>query len=148
MDVDAILFALLSPARRELLRRLSRAPQYPLGLSRALGLSPQAIVKHLYVLEEAGLVEQVGQVRGGLGAPRTYYGLSRSVSVYVDIGPGLFSLSVEEWPGDVGLGPDPVRELERIEKRLRELEEERLKLLRAKSELMRRLGLLRELHSL
>jgi len=96
MDVDAVLFALLSPARRELLRRLSRAPQYPLGLSRALGLSPQAIVKHLYVLEEAGLVQQIGQVRGRLGAPRTYYGLSRSISVFVDILGGFELMPTEK----------------------------------------------------
>ena len=57
-DVDEVLVALADPTRRRLLDVLSARPQSTAtALAEKLPVSRQAIVKHLAVLEQAGLVE-------------------------------------------------------------------------------------------
>lgn len=57
MDADRIFQALADPARRELLDRiLRRSGQSLVELSHGMGMSRQAVAKHLTVLVEADLV--------------------------------------------------------------------------------------------
>jgi DNA-binding transcriptional ArsR family regulator len=57
-DVDEVLVALADPMRRRVLDALSAHPQSTAtDLAEQLPVSRQAIVKHLNVLEQAGLVE-------------------------------------------------------------------------------------------
>lgn len=56
--VDSVLTALADPTRRRLLDQLSAADQATAStLAAALPISRQAVVKHLAVLDAAGLVE-------------------------------------------------------------------------------------------
>ena len=57
-DVDDVLVALADPMRRRLLDALSTHPHATAtSLAEKLPVTRQAIVKHLAVLEQAGLVE-------------------------------------------------------------------------------------------
>jgi DNA-binding transcriptional ArsR family regulator len=63
--VDAVFHALAEPTRRALVERLSSGPLSVSDLARPFDLTLAAIVQHLQVLEQSGLVrtEKVGRVR-------------------------------------------------------------------------------------
>ncbi len=64
-NIDRLFHALGDPRRRRMLERLSRGPISVSLLAAPLGITLAAVVQHLQVLEESGLVktEKVGRVR-------------------------------------------------------------------------------------
>ncbi|MDM0029190.1 ArsR/SmtB family transcription factor [Variovorax saccharolyticus] len=64
-DLDLTFQALADPTRRGIVERLSRGPATVSELARPYGMSLPAIVQHLAVLENSGLVqsEKLGRVR-------------------------------------------------------------------------------------
>ncbi|MCM6774757.1 metalloregulator ArsR/SmtB family transcription factor [Nocardia sp. CDC159] len=64
-ELDQIFRALADPTRRRLLERLSSGPASVSSLAEPLSMSLAAVVQHLQVLQDAGLVrsEKVGRVR-------------------------------------------------------------------------------------
>ena len=71
MGVDAVFQALGDPTRRALLERLSAGPLSVSQLADPFPISLAAVVQHLQVLEQCGLVqtEKVGRVRTCAIAP-------------------------------------------------------------------------------
>lgn len=75
-DVYRVFHALGDPTRRAILEKLSRGPAPASALAKPLHISLAAVVQHLQILEDSGLVhtEKVGRVRScriepkGLGA--------------------------------------------------------------------------------
>lgn len=65
VDVNRVFQALADPTRREILVSLGRGPVSVSQLAEPLQISLAAVVQHLQVLEESGLVhtEKVGRVR-------------------------------------------------------------------------------------
>ncbi|WP_421996708.1 ArsR/SmtB family transcription factor [Reyranella sp.] len=63
--LDRAFQALADPTRRRMVERLCRGPASVSDLARPLDMSLSAVVQHLAVLEEGGLVrsEKVGRVR-------------------------------------------------------------------------------------
>jgi DNA-binding transcriptional ArsR family regulator len=63
--LDRVFHALADPARRTMLERLTRGPASVSELAQPLSMSLPAVVQHLAVLEESGLVrsQKVGRVR-------------------------------------------------------------------------------------
>ncbi|MEV5652969.1 metalloregulator ArsR/SmtB family transcription factor [Nocardia sp. NPDC052254] len=63
--LDRIFRALTDPTRRQLLERLGRGPASVSTLAEPLEMSLAAVVQHLQVLQDAGLVrsEKAGRVR-------------------------------------------------------------------------------------
>jgi DNA-binding transcriptional ArsR family regulator len=63
--VDQVFHALGDPTRRQLVERLSRGPASVSELARPLDITLAAVVQHLQVLEQSGIVrtEKVGRVR-------------------------------------------------------------------------------------
>jgi DNA-binding transcriptional ArsR family regulator len=63
--VDRVFHALAEPMRRALVERLSAGPMSVSDLAEPFGVTLAAIVQHLQVLEESGVVrsEKVGRVR-------------------------------------------------------------------------------------
>ena len=63
--IDQIFHALGDPTRRQLVERLSRGPASVSELARPLDITLAAVVQHIQVLEQSGLVrtEKVGRVR-------------------------------------------------------------------------------------
>jgi len=64
-DVDRVFHALGDPTRRAILERLSQGPISVSRLAEPFGITLAAVVQHLQVLEESGLVqtEKAGRVR-------------------------------------------------------------------------------------
>lgn len=63
--LDRVFHALADPARRTMLERLTAGPASVSELAQPLAMSLPAVVQHLAVLEQSGLVrsEKVGRVR-------------------------------------------------------------------------------------
>jgi DNA-binding transcriptional ArsR family regulator len=64
-NVDRVLHALGDPTRRAILEKLSHGPISVSRLAEPLVITLAAVVQHLQVLEESGLVqtEKIGRVR-------------------------------------------------------------------------------------
>ncbi len=64
-DIDRIFHALGDPTRRALVERLSAGPMSVSSLATPLDVTLTAVMQHLQVLEESGLVrtEKTGRVR-------------------------------------------------------------------------------------
>ncbi len=63
--IDTSLRALAEPTRRAIVERLSRGPASVSDLAKPFDMTLAAVVQHLQVLEESGLIrsEKVGRVR-------------------------------------------------------------------------------------
>jgi DNA-binding transcriptional ArsR family regulator len=64
-QLDGVFHALADPTRRGMVERLTRGPASVSELAQPLRMSLPAVVQHLAVLEQCGLVrsEKVGRVR-------------------------------------------------------------------------------------
>jgi len=64
-ELDRIFRALGDPTRRAILEKVSEAPASITRLAEPFGISVAAVVQHVQILEESGLVrtEKVGRVR-------------------------------------------------------------------------------------
>jgi DNA-binding transcriptional ArsR family regulator len=71
-SVDQVFHALADPTRRALVERLSRAPASATDLAKPLDITVAAVVQHLQVLEQSGLIrtEKIGRVRTCRVEPR------------------------------------------------------------------------------
>ncbi|MGA7409421.1 MAG: metalloregulator ArsR/SmtB family transcription factor [Bryobacteraceae bacterium] len=86
-DVDRVFHALGDPTRRAIMERLSQGPISVSRLAEPLEMSLAAVVQHLQVLEESGLVrtEKLGRVRtcsiepAGLSVASKWIGDRRSM---------------------------------------------------------------------
>ena len=76
--LDEVFHALADPTRRIMVERLSRGPASVSELAAPLDMSLPAVVQHLQVLEDSGLVrsEKVGRVRRCMLAPYAFEGIS------------------------------------------------------------------------
>ncbi len=100
--LDEMLRVLENPTRRRILERLSRESHYPLQLSKELGVSQQAVVKHLRALQGAGLVTSAEE-KSDLGGPaRRAYSASQRVTVQIDVGPSLFRAEMRPLAEEAG----------------------------------------------
>ena len=65
LAVARVFHALGDPTRRAIMETLSEQPQSVSHLATPLAITPTAVIQHLRVLEESGLVctEKVGRVR-------------------------------------------------------------------------------------
>ena len=88
-ELDAVLGTMENPIRRRIISRISEEPNYQLQLSNELKISQQLVAKHLTTMEKAGLVSTVSQ-DSPRGPQRKEYLLKSSFSVTVDLAPNLF----------------------------------------------------------
>jgi DNA-binding transcriptional ArsR family regulator len=86
-NIDRVFHALGDPTRRAIMEKLSQGPVSVSRLAEPLAITLAAVVQHLQVLEESGLVqtEKVGRVRtcriesAGLSAAEKWIGDRRSM---------------------------------------------------------------------
>jgi len=86
-DIDRVFHALGDPSRRAIVEKLSEGPLSVSRLAEPLDITLAAVVQHLQVLEESGLVqtEKVGRVRtcriepAGLSVAEQWIGDRRSM---------------------------------------------------------------------
>ncbi len=91
MDTSYLLDILGNENRRNILNLLSYRPCYVTEISEELKVSPKAIIDHLKILEEAGLVESFHDQHG-----RKYYQIANNVSIEVSISPIAFQIQVSK----------------------------------------------------
>ncbi len=136
MDLDVLLSMIENPTRRKILESLVKMPRYPLQLSKELGISQQAVMKNLSVLEKNGMVVSYRE-SSSIGPERTVYEPNSEFTLIVDMRSGMFSARMVEPKGerkDVDVDDlkemrskiiDIDNELEQLEKRYSELMRER-----------------------
>ncbi|MDR3282587.1 MAG: helix-turn-helix domain-containing protein [Candidatus Methanoplasma sp.] len=88
-DIDRILAAVENPTRRRILQALAREPCYPLRLSKELGVSQQAVMKNLAVMEGCGIVASRREP-GSRGPGRIVYRPGLEFSITIDMCSGMF----------------------------------------------------------
>jgi DNA-binding transcriptional ArsR family regulator len=81
-NIDASLRALAEPTRRAMVERLSFGPASVSDLARPFDMTLAAVVQHLQVLEESGIIrsEKVGRVRTCSLAPGGFDSLAEWIT--------------------------------------------------------------------
>ncbi len=87
MDSSQLLDILGNENRRAILELLSHKPCYVTEISEHLGVSPKAVIDHLEMLEQAGLIESTTDDRR-----RKYFNISRSLRLEVNVSPYFFGM--------------------------------------------------------
>lgn len=89
---EEVLKIVGNETRRNILFLLSKEPHYILQLSRKLSVTQPAILKHLSILEKAGLAESFRE-KSGRGAARKYFKICGSVNIEIAINPEEFKVT-------------------------------------------------------
>jgi len=156
-ELDLVLGTVDNPIRRRIIAKISEEPNYQLQLSKELEISQQLVAKHLDTMEDAGLVSTVSQ-DSPRGPQRKEYLLKKSFSVTIDLAPNLFRARMFSFGAVPGMqegderaqmaaqvsglprypdGASRIRPLTRIvaevDKKLKDMEEERAVLLYLRS---------------
>jgi ArsR family transcriptional regulator len=78
-DTNVLLDVLGNETRRRILDLISHEPMYFNQLAREIGTGQQAILRHVKILEDSGLIESYAK-KSDLGAPnRKYYKVNFSL---------------------------------------------------------------------
>ena len=140
-DMNELLSMVENPTRRRILEALAREPHYPLQLSRELGISQPAVVKHLVMLERNGLIQGY-QVESRSGPKKTMYIPKSEFTLMVDMRNGMFNARLV-LPADNHQDTEQTSNLEEtrekimeLDTRIEELEEERSRMIRQRETLI------------
>lgn len=95
LDIDEIFQALGNETRRKILEKLAEEPTYLNRLSRELGVSQQAILKHLEFLQERGFITSYFVEGEGGTPPKKYYKLNERVVLLEELTRELFERARE-----------------------------------------------------
>lgn len=87
MDAGALLDILGNENRRRILRLLAKKPCYVTEISEHLGVSPKAVIDHLRILEDAGLIESRTD-----NQRRKYFNISQNLRLEVTVAPYGFGM--------------------------------------------------------
>ena len=137
-----ILNMISNPTRRRILESLTKEPSYPLQLSKEIGVSQQAIMKNLELLERNGMV--IGhQVSSAMGPMKVVSEPTTEFTVVIDMRRSMFSADVTDESGsedDVTPITETIDELRseisRIDKEVEELERQRSALIRKRQNMI------------
>jgi ArsR family transcriptional regulator len=94
-DTDVLLDVLGNETRRRILNLISHEPMYFNQLAKEIRTGQQAILRHVKILEDTGLIESYA-MRSDLGAPdRKYYRVSSSFNLNISISNDNFTVRNE-----------------------------------------------------
>ncbi|MDI6905084.1 MAG: ArsR family transcriptional regulator [Candidatus Bathyarchaeia archaeon] len=91
-SMDKVLQIVGNENRRKILTLLSKEPHYISQIAKKLDVTQPAILKHLSILERAGLIESFWR-KSSLGAARKYYKICDSVGIEIAINPKDFRVA-------------------------------------------------------
>ena len=159
-EIGELLDLLGNNTRRRILESLTNEPKYFIQLSKEIGVSQQAVLKHLFLLENFGLIESF-KAKSNLAAPdRKYFQLNRSVYLSIGItgnsmeikmenikGPNKIkaknNMAIENKEGSIkkdeeitDILKNTKHKLELLAKRMQELEDEKIHLLKEKQQIL------------
>jgi len=84
-DIDILLDVLGNDTRRRILQLLADEPRYFIQLSKDLGVSQQAVLKHLELLERHGFVSSYEEESAYAAPKRKYFQLNKSCMLAIGI---------------------------------------------------------------
>jgi ArsR family transcriptional regulator len=90
-SMSQVLGIVGNETRRKILELLSKEPHYISQIAKKLDVTQPAILKHLSILEKAGLIENFWR-KNPLGAARKYYRICDSVGIEIAINPKGFKV--------------------------------------------------------
>ena len=140
-EIDMLLSIVENPTRRRILEALVREPHYPLQLSKELGVSQQAVMKNLSLMEQSGMVVSYREA-SNMGPMRTVYVPNADFTLVIDMHDSMFSARlIEQGEGkarcgdfaDVDAAAARVRELDSD---IRELDAKRAELIEERNSVM------------
>ena len=139
-DLDTLLSLVENPTRRRILESIVREPSYPLRLSKELGVSQQAVMKNLALMEQNGLVVSYRE-SSRMGPDRTLYVPNTEFTLVVEMHSSMFSARVigpsEDGAEVPGMTADEAsRRIDEIDERIKELDEERAALVSERNSIM------------
>ena len=159
-EIGELLDLLGNDTRRRILESLANEPKYFIQLSKEIGVSQQAVLKHLFLLEKFGLIESF-KAKSNLAAPdRKYFQLNRSVYLSIGITGDSMEIRMENIKGPNKVKPknrmtteikgkyiqrdkeitdilkNTKHNLELIERRMKEIEDEKIGLLKDKQKIL------------
>jgi Predicted transcriptional regulators len=124
-EMNELLSMIENPTRRRILEVLAIEPHYPLQLSKELGVSQPAIVKHLDQMERIGMIRGY-QEESRMGPKKTLYVPNSEFTLLVDMRNGMFTVRLAQ-PSDSasdglhnGVPSDALDELEKNREEKRE----------------------------
>ncbi len=141
-DIDDFISAFENSTRREIIRLLTQFERsYALELSRATGISQQAINKQLDLLEKCNLVTSSGFVPSEYGARKKIYEPTGFSTVIIDYSRNFFSISRIQIDEDKNNGSiigreDAIRLLMEIQNDLDSLMKKRTDLIKEKDRII------------
>jgi predicted transcriptional regulator len=123
-NIDVLLDVLGNETRRRILQLLADEPRYFIQLSKDLGVSQQAVLKHLEILERVGFVSSFEGESDFAAPKRKYFQLSRSCMLAIGITNDAVQFVFHDIPQE---GRDSVKrsELKSIQKGAVELEQQK-----------------------
>ena len=134
-ELDILLSLVENPTRRRILERIVREPSYPLQLSKELGVSTQAVMKNLTLMEHHGMVERT-EVRSDMGPNRFLYAPRREFTLVVDMRQHAFTARVTVPEGEADAAKAGAARLKEIDERIDEIDNERSALLRERRKIV------------
>lgn len=135
-DLDNLLSIVENPTRRRILEALVREPHYPLQLSKELGVSQQAIMKNLVLMEQNGMVVSYRE-SSNMGPQRTLYVPNTEFTIVIDMHNRMFTTKLIPADCEGSAGSGFSGDLEEACGRISELDEMIERLDRRRSELIR-----------
>ncbi len=93
IGMDSILAVVENPTRRKILQAVVKEPHYPLQLSKELGISQQAVVKNLNLMEKEGLVTSYRR-SSDRGPDRIFYKPSSEFTITIDMRNNMFEVKM------------------------------------------------------
>lgn len=119
-DIDMLLSMVENPTRRRILEALVREPHYPLQLSKELGVSQQAVMKNLVLMEQNGMVVSYHEA-SNMGPKRTLYVPNTEFTLMIDMHNCMFTTRLIS-SGKPEIQDATVDDAEQALERLRELD--------------------------
>jgi ArsR family transcriptional regulator len=95
-DTSVLLDVLGNETRRRILNLISHEPMYFNQLAKEIRTGQQAILRHVKILEDTGLIESYA-MRSDLGAPdRKYYKVNSSFNLSISVSNDNFTIRNED----------------------------------------------------
>jgi ArsR family transcriptional regulator len=123
-SIDDILDILGNETRRKILRLLADEPRYFIQLSRDLGVSQQAVLKHLEILEKSGLIKNYEEDSDFPAPKRKYFQIDTSFMLSIGMTKDAVDFVFQDIPRQESEDEEEERELKALRRRVESLEEE------------------------
>ncbi len=121
IKAKALLDILGTPTRREILHLLSEEPRFVSQLSKELDIGQKAVIQHLDLMENVGIITNTQQ-QVERGRPRKYYEIDSNLQLEVLISPYLFEMHLSESSFDKNIIEDPFTKLHLVKDPMKRLE--------------------------